>query len=237
MIRVNQTSRSPPARSRREPSIADKVRATKLEKETAMANTLNLSLTDELRAFVDANCGEGTLYATPSEFVRDLLRQRKQQLEAAAARDAIVAGYQDAVAGLPTRRHLFPAVTHHLGHTLALKQRAATMALGQANEPGRQAGPPPLRRAAIRLAIHGWLRLSMKGVAHICFQCRISRPWMLALCSISERRGNCGVYVDWRIVVDCAFVAWSMECRGLLISPRASQGLPAMEAGVFNGRA
>lgn len=64
-----------------------------------MANTLNLSLTDELRAFVDANCGEGTLYATPSEFVRDLLRQRKQQLEAAAARDAIVAGYQDAVAG------------------------------------------------------------------------------------------------------------------------------------------
>ena len=52
-----------------------------------MANTLNLSLTDELRAFVDQNCGDGTLYATPSEFVRDLLRQRKLQLESAAARD------------------------------------------------------------------------------------------------------------------------------------------------------
>ena len=58
-----------------------------------MANTLILSLTDELRAFVDRNCGDGTLYATPSEFVPDLLRQRKLQLESAAARDAILAGY------------------------------------------------------------------------------------------------------------------------------------------------
>lgn len=64
-----------------------------------MANTLNLSLTDELRAFVDQNCGDGTLYATPSEFVRDLLRQRKLQIEAAQARDAILEGYQDAIAG------------------------------------------------------------------------------------------------------------------------------------------
>ena len=29
-----------------------------------MANTLNLSLTDELRAFIEQNCGDGTLYAT-----------------------------------------------------------------------------------------------------------------------------------------------------------------------------
>ncbi|MEX2186544.1 MAG: hypothetical protein WD875_07110 [Pirellulales bacterium] len=64
-----------------------------------MANTLNLSLTDELRAFVDANSGDGTLYATPSEFVRDLLRRRKMELESAELRDAIVAGYQDAIAG------------------------------------------------------------------------------------------------------------------------------------------
>jgi len=64
-----------------------------------MANTLNLSLTDELRAFVNENCGDGTLYATPSEFVRDLLRQRKMQGEAAKARDAIHEGYQDAIAG------------------------------------------------------------------------------------------------------------------------------------------
>ena len=47
-----------------------------------MSSTLNLSLTDELRSFIDANCGDGTMYATPSEFVRDLLRQRKAQQEA-----------------------------------------------------------------------------------------------------------------------------------------------------------
>ena len=64
-----------------------------------MTSTLNLSLTDELRAFIDENCGNGTLYATPSEFVRDLLRQRKLQLEAERVRDAIVEGYQDAIAG------------------------------------------------------------------------------------------------------------------------------------------
>jgi antitoxin ParD1/3/4 len=64
-----------------------------------MASTLNLSLTDELRAFIDENCGDGTLYATPSEFVRDLLRQRKLQVEAERARDAILEGYQDAIAG------------------------------------------------------------------------------------------------------------------------------------------
>lgn len=64
-----------------------------------MANTLNLSLTDELRAFIEANCGDGTLYATPSEFVRDLLRQKKLQTEAAAVRDAILEGYQDAIDG------------------------------------------------------------------------------------------------------------------------------------------
>lgn len=64
-----------------------------------MSRSLNLTLTDELRAFVDENSGDGTRYATPSEFVRDLLRQRMDQVEAAAIRDAIVAGYEDAIAG------------------------------------------------------------------------------------------------------------------------------------------
>ena len=64
-----------------------------------MSSTLNLSLTDELRTFVDQNSGDGTLYATPSEFVRDLLREKKQRLEAAQIRDAILSGYQDAIAG------------------------------------------------------------------------------------------------------------------------------------------
>jgi antitoxin ParD1/3/4 len=64
-----------------------------------MPSTLNLSLTNELRAFIDANCGDGTLYATPSEFVRDLLRQRKAQLEAQVARQGILEGYRDAMEG------------------------------------------------------------------------------------------------------------------------------------------
>ncbi len=64
-----------------------------------MANSLNLSLTDELRAFVDQNSGDGTLYSTPSEFVRDILRRHKLQQESAQVRNAIVEGYQDAIAG------------------------------------------------------------------------------------------------------------------------------------------
>jgi antitoxin ParD1/3/4 len=69
-----------------------------------MSSTINLSLTDELRAFVNENSGDGTLYATPSEFVRDLLRQQKNRQEAAAVRDAILDGYHDATEG---RTHEF----------------------------------------------------------------------------------------------------------------------------------
>jgi antitoxin ParD1/3/4 len=64
-----------------------------------MSTTLNLSLTDELRAFVDRNSGDGTLYATPSEFVRHVLREKKERIEAAQIRDAILDGYQDALQG------------------------------------------------------------------------------------------------------------------------------------------
>ncbi len=64
-----------------------------------MGSTLNLSLTDELRAFVDEQSGDGTLYATPSEFVRDLLRRRKLQLEAEKLREGVLDGFQDAIQG------------------------------------------------------------------------------------------------------------------------------------------
>ncbi|MCO6459178.1 MAG: hypothetical protein J5I93_28045 [Pirellulaceae bacterium] len=64
-----------------------------------MGSKLHLTLTNELREFIDRNCGDGTLYATPGEFVRDLLRQKKLQLESAAARNAILEGYRDAIAG------------------------------------------------------------------------------------------------------------------------------------------
>jgi len=62
-----------------------------------MSSSLNLSLTDELREFVDQHSGDGTLYATPSEFVRDILRQRKLQLDAQTLREGILEGFQDLI--------------------------------------------------------------------------------------------------------------------------------------------
>lgn len=64
-----------------------------------MSSSLNLSLTDELREFVDQHSGDGTLYSTPSEFVRDLLRQKKLQLEAQKLREGVLEGLQDAADG------------------------------------------------------------------------------------------------------------------------------------------
>ena len=64
-----------------------------------MSSSINLSLTDELRAFIDRNCGDGSLYATPSEFLRDVLREKKERMEAAEMRDAILEGYRDLVEG------------------------------------------------------------------------------------------------------------------------------------------
>ena len=64
-----------------------------------MSSSINLSLTDELRAFIDRNCGDGTLFSTPSEFLRDVLREKKVRMEAAEMRDAILEGYRDLTAG------------------------------------------------------------------------------------------------------------------------------------------
>ena len=64
-----------------------------------MKKTLNLALTDELRAFIDEQSGDGTMYATPSEFVRDLLRRKKQAIDAAKMREGIIDGYRDLAAG------------------------------------------------------------------------------------------------------------------------------------------
>jgi antitoxin ParD1/3/4 len=61
-----------------------------------MARSINLSLTDELRAFLDENSGDGTLFATPSEFVRALIREKKERQDAAALREAVLQGYADA---------------------------------------------------------------------------------------------------------------------------------------------
>jgi antitoxin ParD1/3/4 len=64
-----------------------------------MSSNFDLSLTDELRAFVDKNSGDGTLFSTPSEFVSEVLREKKERMEAAQVREAILEGYQDAIEG------------------------------------------------------------------------------------------------------------------------------------------
>jgi antitoxin ParD1/3/4 len=40
-----------------------------------MARSLNISLTEPMRKFVDAQAGEKGIYATPSEYLRALVRQ------------------------------------------------------------------------------------------------------------------------------------------------------------------
>jgi antitoxin ParD1/3/4 len=60
-----------------------------------MARSINLSLTDELRAFLDQNSGDGTLFSTPSEFVRALIREKKDRQDAAAIRQSVLEGYTD----------------------------------------------------------------------------------------------------------------------------------------------
>ncbi len=59
--------------------------------------SLNLSLTDELRVFIDENSGDGSLYATPSEYLRAILRKEKERQEAAELRDTILEGYNDII--------------------------------------------------------------------------------------------------------------------------------------------
>jgi len=64
-----------------------------------MARSINLSLTDDLRAFLDDNSGDGTLFSTPSEFVRALIRERKERMDAAELRKAVLEGYDDVLHG------------------------------------------------------------------------------------------------------------------------------------------
>ncbi len=40
-----------------------------------MASSLNLSLTDELREFINSRTGDAGVYSTPIEYLRDLIRR------------------------------------------------------------------------------------------------------------------------------------------------------------------
>ncbi|MBI3467787.1 MAG: hypothetical protein HY000_32665 [Planctomycetes bacterium] len=72
---------------------------------------MKLSLSDDLLAFVEQNCGEGTSYLTPGEFVRAVLREKKERIEATQIRDAILEGYQDVISGrIGQYRYFLPAL-------------------------------------------------------------------------------------------------------------------------------
>ncbi len=57
--------------------------------------TINIPLTDELKQFVVNQTGKGTLYSTPSEYIRDLIRHEIERQKAAKLRNSIIEGYQD----------------------------------------------------------------------------------------------------------------------------------------------
>ncbi len=61
--------------------------------------SLNIALTDEMKNFIISQSGDGTLYATPSEYVRDLIRHEQDRIDAAKLRNSIIEGYQDAIHG------------------------------------------------------------------------------------------------------------------------------------------
>lgn len=42
-------------------------------------NTLNIQLTDELRRYVDGRATDSDVYATPSEYIRDLIRRDRER--------------------------------------------------------------------------------------------------------------------------------------------------------------
>ncbi len=61
-----------------------------------MASSMNLSLTDELRDFVNSRTGDAGLYATPSEYLRDLIRR---DMESQATVAHVMRGLDDLAHG------------------------------------------------------------------------------------------------------------------------------------------
>ena len=61
--------------------------------------TLNIASTDEMKQFIQSQSGKGTLYATSSEYVRDLIRHEHERLMSEKLRESVLQGYQDAIEG------------------------------------------------------------------------------------------------------------------------------------------
>ena len=61
-----------------------------------MANSMNLSLTRELRDFVNSRTGDASPYATPSEYLRDLIRR---DMESQGTVEHVMRGLNDLAQG------------------------------------------------------------------------------------------------------------------------------------------
>lgn len=61
-----------------------------------MGSSLNLSLTDELRRYVDSRASDNDVYATPSEYLRDLIRR---DMATSGVVNHVVQGLSDIKAG------------------------------------------------------------------------------------------------------------------------------------------
>ena len=57
-----------------------------------MVSSLNVSLTDELREFINSRTGDAGVYSTPSEYLRDLIRR---DMEAQGTVAQIMGGLDD----------------------------------------------------------------------------------------------------------------------------------------------
>lgn len=57
-----------------------------------MSSSLNVSLTDELRRFVDSRASDEDVYSTPSEYIRDLIRR---DMEGSAVLTKVCRGLDD----------------------------------------------------------------------------------------------------------------------------------------------
>ncbi|MFA5630221.1 MAG: hypothetical protein WC997_01810 [Porticoccaceae bacterium] len=64
-----------------------------------MSQRINARLSQPLAEFVDRMVGDGGLYETPSEYVRDLIRRDMERREGQLMQDAILTGYRDLAAG------------------------------------------------------------------------------------------------------------------------------------------
>ncbi|PSB68577.1 hypothetical protein C7B61_00110 [filamentous cyanobacterium CCP1] len=61
-----------------------------------MSSTLNVQLTNELRRYIDMRASDNDVYATPSEYIRDLVRR---DMEDFAIVSDVVQGLREVKAG------------------------------------------------------------------------------------------------------------------------------------------